>query len=287
MATNNAVNANTSGVQTLNATTGVYTASSTTQYDVLVGAANNLIGNVGPGTAGQVLQSGGASANPAYSTATFPGTATGTGTILRADGTNWVATTATYPTTTTANQLLVSTATNVVGGVTAGTTGTVLTGVTGAVPAFSATPTVTSISFGGTALSNYAEGTFTPTLIGGSTAGTTVYFDQTGYYTRIGNMVTVYFSVGATSTTGTGVATFGGLPFTIKNQSTYLPLGTVYYNPNGGSWTFPASMVSLVALGTSNTNTFTMYGQASAQIPVQLSIQASRVTFLVQLTYFI
>jgi hypothetical protein len=68
----------------------------------------------GGGSAGQVLQSAGASA-PTFSTATYPATATGTGTILRADGTNWVATTATYPTTITVNQVLYATATNVIG----------------------------------------------------------------------------------------------------------------------------------------------------------------------------
>lgn len=47
-------------------------------------------------TAGQVLRSGASSA-PSWSTATYPSIATGTGTILRADGTNWVASTATYP----------------------------------------------------------------------------------------------------------------------------------------------------------------------------------------------
>lgn len=68
-----------------------------TQYDVLVGGAANAITSIGPGSAGQVFQSGGAAANPAYSTSTYPTTATGTGTLLRADGTNWAATTATYP----------------------------------------------------------------------------------------------------------------------------------------------------------------------------------------------
>jgi hypothetical protein len=68
----------------------------------------------GTATAGQMLQSG-ASTTPAWSTATYPAVATGTGTILRADGTNWVATTATYPTTTTSQQILYSTAANVVG----------------------------------------------------------------------------------------------------------------------------------------------------------------------------
>lgn len=95
--------------------TATFSSITTTQYDVLVGAVSNGISSVGPGSAGQVLQSGGNAANPAYSTATYPATATGTGTILRADGTNWVATTATYPTTTTSQQILYSTAANVIG----------------------------------------------------------------------------------------------------------------------------------------------------------------------------
>lgn len=95
--------------------TATFSGVTTTQFDVLVGAASNGISSIGPGSAGQVLQSGGAASNPAYSTATFPSTATVTGTILRADGTNWVATTATYPSTTTSQQILYSTANNVVG----------------------------------------------------------------------------------------------------------------------------------------------------------------------------
>lgn len=67
----------------------------------------------GTATAGQILQSGASSA-PSWSTATFPSTATGTGTILRADGTNWSATTSTYPTTTSAGTFLVSATANAV-----------------------------------------------------------------------------------------------------------------------------------------------------------------------------
>ena len=66
----------------------------------------------GTATAGQMLQSG-ASTTPAWSTATFPATATGTGTILRADGTNWVATTSTYPNTNAVSTLLYASGTNV------------------------------------------------------------------------------------------------------------------------------------------------------------------------------
>lgn len=77
-------------------------------------ATNNAI-NVGTAATGKVLQGQGVGTAPSFSTATYPSTATGTGTILRADGTNWVATTATYPNTTTANAILYSTATNTVG----------------------------------------------------------------------------------------------------------------------------------------------------------------------------
>jgi len=80
----------------------------------------------GTATAGQMLQSG-ASAAPTWSTATFPSTATSAGTILRADGTNWVATTATYPTTTSANQLLYSSSANVVAGLASAASGVLVT----------------------------------------------------------------------------------------------------------------------------------------------------------------
>lgn len=80
-------------------------------------------------TSGKIIISDGT--NWIASTPTFPNAATGTGTILRADGTNWVATTATYPTTTTINQLLYSSANNVIGGITAGNNGVLISGTTG------------------------------------------------------------------------------------------------------------------------------------------------------------
>ncbi len=85
-----------------------------TNHSVLVGAGTSTITKVGPtATAGQVLQSAGSSADPAFSTATYPATATGTGKILRADGTNWSATTATYPNTAgTSGNVLTSDGTN-------------------------------------------------------------------------------------------------------------------------------------------------------------------------------
>jgi hypothetical protein len=85
-----------------------------TNRGVLIGQGTSAIVATVAGTAGQVLQSGGAGANPAYSTATYPSTATGTGTILRADGTNWVATSATYPNTVAQGDVIYGSATNVI-----------------------------------------------------------------------------------------------------------------------------------------------------------------------------
>lgn len=65
----------------------------------------------GTATAGQVLRSGASSA-PSWSTATYPSTATGTGTFLRADGTNWVASTSTVPNTNSQGDLLYGSASN-------------------------------------------------------------------------------------------------------------------------------------------------------------------------------
>ena len=109
------------------------------------------------GSAGQMLQSNGA-AIPTWSTATFPSTATTTGTILRSNGTNWVATTTTYPTTTTANQILYSSAGNVIGEISTANNQVLVTGGTG-IPAFSGT-----LPTGVTASSLTSFGT-SPTLV--------------------------------------------------------------------------------------------------------------------------
>ncbi len=228
----------------------------------------NSATNTATGASGTVLQGAGVGTHPAFSTATYPATATGTGTILRADGTNWSATTATYPTTTTAFQLLVSTATSVIGGLTVGATGTVLTGVTGAVPAFSATPTVTSITFGaGNALASYVEGTFTPTLFGASTAGTTTYVGghQTGFYIRVGNLVQIQVDIRGNSANGTGFTTLGGFPFTIKNQSNGTVIGPIF-STSDASWAWYAAATTITCVGLSNTVTALIGGNGAVAV---------------------
>lgn len=62
---------------------------------------------------GKILQGQGVGTASDYSTATYPSTATGTGTILRADGTNWTPTTATFPNAAgTSGNILISDGTN-------------------------------------------------------------------------------------------------------------------------------------------------------------------------------
>jgi len=89
MATGNSINANSTGIVIYDGA-GTFSSTTTTQYDVLCGGANNTISNIGPGSAGQILQSGGAGSNPAYSTATYPATAGTAGNVLTSNGTNFV-----------------------------------------------------------------------------------------------------------------------------------------------------------------------------------------------------
>ncbi|HRT47562.1 MAG TPA: hypothetical protein P5151_05320, partial [Bacteroidales bacterium] len=92
--------------------------------------------NTGAGTAGQILRSTGAGA-PVWSTPSFPNTANN-GKLMIGDGTNWVETDATYPSSTTAYQLLYSSAENTVTGLPTSNNGVLITDGTG-VPSISST----------------------------------------------------------------------------------------------------------------------------------------------------
>lgn len=64
------------------------------------------------------------------------------------------------------------------------------------------------------------DGTFTPTLaFGGGSTGIT-YSNQWGFYTRVGNMVTIYIYLILTSKgSDTGAATIGGMPFSARTPT--------------------------------------------------------------------
>jgi hypothetical protein len=80
------------------------------------------------------------------------------------------------------------------------------------------------ITFGSTAsaahtLDDYEEGTWTPTLLGSTSNPTVSYTTQSGYYTKIGNAVSLFCRLQTSAVSGgSGHARVGGLPF--ANHST-------------------------------------------------------------------
>lgn len=113
-----------------NGGTGLTTA---TAYALLAGGttATGAFQSLGTGTAGQMLQSGGASALPTWTTATFPSVAGAAGTILRSNGTDWVASTSTFADTYATHTLLYSNGANTVTGLATAATGMLVTNVSG------------------------------------------------------------------------------------------------------------------------------------------------------------
>jgi hypothetical protein len=229
--------------------------STNTIYGVLLGNGSNAINATSSGSNGQILQSKGASANPNWTTATFPDTATSTGAILRADGTNWVATTATYPTTTTINQILYSSANNTLTGLTTGNGGVVNTSSAG-VPSITANPTlgVQQTTQGSLILANTAAGAFSTTIQASNsasaawtltlptTAGTNNYVLTTNG-SGVSSWAQVSLTAGVTGTLpvangGTGITSFGtGVATALGNN----------INSAGGFVTFGAALGAVTA----------------------------------------
>jgi len=76
-------------------------------------------------------------------------------------------------------------------------------------------PATQSASTDANTLDDYEEGTWTPTLGGSSSDPTATYNTQTGYYTKIGRQVTIYFYLyPATYSGGSGTLYIKGVPFT-------------------------------------------------------------------------
>lgn len=260
--------------------TSAITGNPVTQFDVLVGGASNGVTSIGPGSTGQVLQSGGAAANPAYSTATYPSVATGAGTILRADGTNWLATTATYPNTTTINQILYSTSNNNIGGLVTANKGVLTTGATG-IPGFTTlsldgqlligstagVPAAATLTAGsGISITN-GSNSITISASGAAT-DLTVHTDL-GDATASANAITIAGS-GSITTTGAGSTITVGLTG-LTNHNVLIGAGTTTITKvapsatsgipliSQGAAADPAFGTAVVAGGGTGTTSFTAY----------------------------
>lgn len=68
-------------------------------------------------------------------------------------------------------------------------------------------------------LTDYEEGTWSPTVQGADVAGAGVYSAQLGNYIKIGNLVTLSFSYNMTSHTGSGQWELAGIPFVPGGQA--------------------------------------------------------------------
>jgi len=128
-------------------------------------------------------------------------------------------------------------------------------------------PATQSASSDANTLDDYEEGTFSPTVFGSSTAGTTTFSLRDGNYTKIGNVVTITLNVGWTNATGTGQLAIGGLPFTSINYS-----AVSVYN-NGLAFTASNQVTAIVETGKTYIyiNQFTNAGVVSS-IPVDTSV---------------
>lgn len=97
------------------------------------------------------------------------------------------------------------------------------------VATFASSIVATGLGFGETTLSNYLEGSWTPTLsFGGGSTGLT-YSVQVGRYTRVGNQVTAQGRLTLSNKgSSTGTATIGGLPVTSSNVTALVYPGSCY-----------------------------------------------------------
>lgn len=111
--------------------------------------------------------------------------------------------------------------------------------------------------------------TFTPTISGSTSVGAGTYSLQSGWYTRINNLLYVIGSLTWSAHTGTGNMLISALPFTVRNQTNYDPEFIVRIQnipwPAGNGYIF----------GEFETNTTTgslMQGRTNqSEVPVQMN----------------
>jgi hypothetical protein len=84
-------------------------------------------------------------------------------------------------------------------------------------------PATQSASTDANTLDDYEEGTFSPTVIGTSTAGTASYGGQVGRYTKVGNRVLFSVELLWSGGTGSGNLRITGLPFTSNATGNPVP----------------------------------------------------------------
>lgn len=127
---------------------------------------------------------------------------------------------------------------------------------------------------------DYEEGTWTPTLVATTTAGTGTYSTQTGRYTKIGNVVHVQAVLAWSAHTGSGNMTISGLPFNNGTGTGFAATGTI----SVADMTSPAGSYVTVILpsGASTININSIVTATGVSAALALDTSAS---FRLSLTY--
>jgi hypothetical protein len=130
-------------------------------------------------------------------------------------------------------------------------------------------------------LDDYEEGTWTPVVVGTTTAGTVTHTGLVGSYTKIGNTVNFLLFCGWNSGTGTGNLQVTGLPFVANISNGRFYPGSVYTSsltiPIGDSLSVIISSSSIIPISTPTG------GGAGTAVAYDAAVQ----DFVVQGTYFI
>jgi hypothetical protein len=133
-------------------------------------------------------------------------------------------------------------------------------------------------------LDDYEEGTWTPTAIGTSTAGSATYTARIGKYTKIGNTVTAMCSLGWSAHTGSGDIAISGLPFTSASYSSNaIWAASVYANDmNFGT------LATQLAIFVSEADTvLTFRGMINNATRVNVPLDTSVGNLVINLTYYV
>lgn len=129
-------------------------------------------------------------------------------------------------------------------------------------------------------LNDYEEGTWAPTAVGLTSAGTTTYTVQAGVYTKVGNVVHATFNVGYSATTGTGALQIS-LPFALKTQANLRAVGTLQSN----QFNLSAAAGSLTCFGASGGSAVAVYLTADDVSWAVQDITNETATFIGTITY--
>jgi hypothetical protein len=141
-------------------------------------------------------------------------------------------------------------------------------------------PATQSASSDANTLDDYEEGTFTPTAVGTTTAGTGTYSTQVGAYTKIGNQVTFDIVIAWSAHTGTGNLQISGLPFTQRTTN-----GERYsYSIVAELLTYTGTLTTLNAGG--NT-TISLFSQNSASGLASVAMDGNVSYMVITGTYFV